>query len=154
CWRPPLNRETPMTTHDIRAADQRTRNRRLKIAFERCTPEAIEEGGAAERGWIGEEGISMDPDEFDLEEGPAAVVWAAQCPHAAGAEPSASHGWHQGLWYTDRDAEQDPHTGEYTLQSYHPAGFTDEEQAQLVERVRELNREQIQKMRRGRRQGL
>lgn len=143
-----------MTTHDIRTADEPTRNRRIKIAFERYTPESIEKGDAAERGWIDEEGISMEPDEFDIGDGLTAVELAAQFLHDRGVEPSSSHGWHPGLWYTDRDAEQDPHTGEYTLQSYHPAGFTDEEQAQLVERVRELNREQIQKMRRGRRQGL
>lgn len=43
--------------------------RKILISYEIYTPESIENGDAAERGWENEDGVSMEPDEYDIEEG-------------------------------------------------------------------------------------
>lgn len=106
--------------------------KRIRISFETVTPESAEQGDAAERGWIDEEGESMDPDADDRAEGLTAVDKAADFLDDQGVSPSASH-FHPGLWYTTTDPDTDLRTGETEYRSYHLVGFTTEEQQEIFD---------------------
>jgi hypothetical protein len=123
--------------------------RRLRVSFERFTHDSVEAGDAEERGWIDEEGISFEPDEFDVEDGLDAVTLAARFLHEKGVEPSTSHGWSPGMWYTQYKAEEDIRTGEYENHSFHPAGFSDGEAMELAAAVHRMHEEARKRQSRG-----
>src|SRR5690554_3419045 len=99
----------PITAMSIRNAAEKLSpdetERRLRISYEKFTPESLDSGGPAEKGWEDERGLSMEPDRIDKEEGLTAVDLAARYLHERLVEPSSSSGWNPGLWYTQYKAE-------------------------------------------------
>lgn len=134
--------DPPMAIRD--AVEQATTSPRLRISFSRYTYESIAAGEAAESGWLDEQGIVFEPDVLDIQDGLTAVDLAARYLADRLVEPSVSQGWVPGMWYTQHRAEEDFTTGEYVDYHYHPAGFTDEEQALLAEQVRRLIQQRLQ----------
>jgi len=109
--------------------------RRIRISYSTYTEESIEAGDAADHGWIDEEGVEMDPDEWDLEEGTTAAQKAAKFINDAGAYHASSSHFHPGIWYTDDPQVTDYGTGETEERSYHLSGFTPEEEQFIFNEV-------------------
>jgi hypothetical protein len=93
-----------------------------------------EDGDEAEydQGWEDEDGESMLPDEYDIEEGITAVDKAAEFLKRKRytTEPSSGQ-FHVGLWYSTPDPDQNYSTGENTYYSCFLNGFTPEEEYEI-----------------------
>ena len=109
--------------------------RRIATTYDVVTPESAEAGDYAERGWDDEEGESMEPDEYDLEEKLSAVDKAARWLLDRGALEASSSHYHSGIWYTQSDPEIDYATGAERRQSYHLKGFSEEEERMIHGKV-------------------
>lgn len=101
--------------------------RRIKITYDIVTEESAKEGDFAANGWIDEEGETIQPDAYDLEEheGELAAVVALSVnviTKRGSIEASSSH-WHNGLWYSEIDSEM----GE-PRHAYHLDGFSEQEE--------------------------
>ena len=89
-----------------------TRNRRIRQTYETFTPKSVEQGEAAESGWIDQEGVLLAPDEWDLDEEDgdeigAVINLAVQEITSQGfVEPSSSQ-YHRGVWYSTIDDDLD-----------------------------------------------
>lgn len=116
-------------------------NKHIKISYQVVDEEGAEHGDFKETGWEDEEGVSMEPDEFDKEEGKTAVDNAVEFLLDKGAtESSSSH--HTGggtVWYTS-ESEPNYETGEHTSYSYHLYGFSDEEEKEIFDRISKQTR--------------
>lgn len=110
------------------------RDRRILVTYEIITPESAEEGDAAERGWVDDEGSSMEPDEYDLEEGITAVDNAVKFLCHDGATEASSYPFSVGTWYTT-EGDPDYRTGETEYHSYHLKDFTPEEERVIYDGV-------------------
>jgi hypothetical protein len=111
--------------------------RTIDVAYEIVTPESAEYGDAEDRGWE-EQNISMEPDRYDKEDGISAVDKAADfiIPHGP-VEPSSSE-FHQGIWYTTIDPEQDRayfEQGESKTYSFHLNNFSVDEEKGIYKKV-------------------
>lgn len=111
---------------------------RLRVSYARYTPESLEHGEAEERGWIDEEGVLMEPDEFDIEDGLTATDLAASYLYEIGATEPSSSVWHPGLWYTAHKAEEDYRGGSYEDHSYHPVGFSEDQEREIFEKLQQM----------------
>lgn len=108
---------------------------KICITYEIITPESAENGEAAERGWENKDGVSMQPDEFDLDDGVTAVDLAVKFLTKEFAnEPSSSH-FHNGVWYTAYGS-QNYRDGSYTNRGYHLVGFTPEQEEQIFNKMK------------------
>lgn len=109
----------------------------IRTSYEIITYESAEDGDAEERGWIDEEGESMEPDQYDLEEGltavDIAVAFLQRNIGAEGMEASSSGPLSLNDWWTSYKYNEDYATGAIENRSYHPVGFT-------VEEINEINR--------------
>ena len=112
----------------------------ITTTYQTVTPESAEEGDFEDQGWEDEEGESMLPDKWDIEEGLTAVDKAVEflTNSRYTTEPSSSQ-FHQGVWYSTPDADQNYTTGEDTYYSCHLNGFTEEEEAEIYKRVTQKN---------------
>jgi hypothetical protein len=106
----------------------------IKETFTLYTPESVEAGDAADRGWIDEEGVDMTPDEYDREEGLTAVDKAVKHLRNEGATQASSTSFHKGIWYCSMH-EQDFRTGEQEERCFHLDGFSPEEERAIFEQV-------------------
>ncbi len=97
-------------------------NRRIKISYSVITPESAENGEAAESGWEDEEGVSMEPDEYDLAAGITAVDLAVEYLFANMASNQSSSIFSLGAWYTSTD--EDYSTGWTTEKNFHLEDFS------------------------------
>lgn len=95
--------------------------------------------GDEDCGWINEEGVCADPDQYDLEEYGdelSAVVHCAldtipECVVASNY-PACCPGH---TWYTDADGDINYATGEVSYNSYHLEGFSKEEELAIYSRL-------------------
>lgn len=87
-----------------------------------------------ENDWEDEEGESMIPDEYDIEEGITAVDKAVDFlkNKKYTTEPS-SNMFHVGISYDTPDPDRNYHTGEETYYTCHLNGFTPEEEFEIWE---------------------
>lgn len=111
------------------------RSPRIRISCYSLTP-GPEDGdeGEEEHGWFNEEGVSMEPDEFDQEEGHTCADLAIKYLNSEGAiHPSSSH-FHDGIWYSD-GGNTNVYTGEVTTKHYHLVDFDGEEQKKIFYEV-------------------
>lgn len=104
----------------------------IDITFSRTTPESAEAGDFSETGYE-DEGISLEPDEYDREEGLTPVDLAVKFLKNEGAtQPSSSH-FHKGIWYsTDWDVVS-YRTGEEEERSFHLKGFSEREEHEVFD---------------------
>lgn len=111
--------------------------RTLDVAYEIVTPESAEQGDYAETGWE-ERGVSMEPDEFDVEDEITAVDKVVDyISEYGGVEPSASQ-FHPGVWYTTIDSEQGSaffEQGEEKRYSFHLKNFSEGEERKVYDRL-------------------
>lgn len=103
-------------------------NPRITITYEIVTPESAEHGDAEERGWIDEEGVDMTPDQYDLEDGETAASKAVEFLQNEGASEPSSSAFHDGVWYSTPDGNQDYRTGATEYRSFHLNDFTPEDE--------------------------
>jgi hypothetical protein len=102
------------------------KNRRIRISYSITTPESAEQGDYAEHGWEDEEGVSMEPDEFDRDDGKTALELTLEFFNKKGISEASSSHFHEGIWYTSQ--EHDYHTGEDKEYNYHLVNFSPEEE--------------------------
>jgi len=107
--------------------------RRIRSSYTVYTEDSIAAGDAEERGWDNEEGVGMDPDKYDLEDGVTAAQKATKFLNDKGAIYASSSHFHPGIWYSDHNNEWQG--GEITEHDYHLAGFTPEEEQEIFNEV-------------------
>ena len=109
-------------------------DRRIRTTYEVWSPEAVEAGDTDDRGWLDEEGESMEPDEWDREEGVTAAKKAAKWLNDHGAIRCSSSQFHPGIWSSNGGTE-DYRTGDREEHSFHLSGFTEEEEREIWDEV-------------------
>jgi hypothetical protein len=113
--------------------------RRIRITFQTVSEESAENGDFEETGWINEEGETVEPDDYDVDEHgseSAAVVALAVKIIGRGCEASDYPTCHPGhTWYTDCDGDTDYSDGSVTTQSYHLDGFSEEEELAIYAEI-------------------
>jgi len=108
------------------AASIPDRRPRITISYSIVTPESAANGDTADNGWENEEGVSMEPDEFDREDELTVAHLAAKFLRDKGANEASSSHFHTGIWYTSR--EEDHTSSDSTEYNYHLKDFTPEEE--------------------------
>lgn len=108
----------------------------IKITYETITPESAEEGDVADSGWIDEEGVDMEPDEIDLDEGLDVIDKTVEFLRDHNAEPSEMGRGAAPRWWTAYEVDVDYATGEVENHSFHLHGYSDEERAEVYLEVR------------------
>ena len=109
----------------------------IRISYTRITPGDSDDPDDYEEdhGWIDEDGVEFEPDEYDIEEGmtpsESIVEQAAKfLKDEYAVNPSSAPGFHPGIWYSTEYETIDYGTGEQEERSFHLKGFTpDQEQA-------------------------
>jgi len=108
----------------------------ITITYEVWTPEDAEIGDTDVRGWIDEEGESMEPDAEERSEGVSAVDKAVEWlkyhyayEGSEGGRDAASR------WWTNYDHDTDYRTGAVEQRSYHLEGFSEIEKRQIQLRM-------------------
>lgn len=110
-------------------------DKKIRTTFQTVTPESAENGDFSEQGWEDQEGVSMVPDEYDVEDGITAVNKAVDFLFdKGGTEPSSSQ-FSPNTWYSTPDADHDYSTGEDTYYSFHLVGFTPEEEKEIFDTI-------------------
>jgi hypothetical protein len=114
-----------------------TQDKIITTTYQIVTPESAEQGDYAEQGWKDEEGESMTPDEYDMEDGVTAIDKAVEfLKHNGANEPSSSPTITIGnTWYSTSSPDIDYTTGAETYYSYHLKGFTPEEEQEIYKRI-------------------
>ena len=104
-------------------------NKVITTTYHIVTPESAEVGDFEEQGYYDEDGESMVPDEFDIEEGITVVDKSIDFlkNKRYTTEPS-SNIFHKCISYSTPDPEKNYITGEDTYYSCHLDGFTEEEE--------------------------
>lgn len=105
------------------------KNKYITTSYSKITPdEEYINIKDEENGWVDEEGESMLPDEYDIEEGVTVIDNAYKFLKKNYAiEASSSGVWSSGVWYYT-DADTDFLTGSETTYSFHLNGFTEQEE--------------------------
>jgi hypothetical protein len=109
---------------------------RITTAYERWTPEDVEAGDTDDRGWVDEDGVSMEPDEYDLEEGLTPVDLAVKFLQSEYVVSASSYPWSKGTWYESSD--EDPYSGEREYKHYFLEDFTPAEEREVYAELKRL----------------
>jgi len=107
------------------------RHPRITITFSQITPESAEQGDHSDSGWIDEEGVPMEPDNFDYEEGLGVADLAAKYLQREGATEASASFFHPGVWYSTGYQTIDYGTGTEEERNYHLKDFTEDEERQV-----------------------
>jgi hypothetical protein len=107
-------------------------NPRIRVSYDIVTPESAEEGDVAERGWIDEEGMEVDP--WDEDE--TYVDEAVRMLEDEGVLEASSSEFHPGVWYSNNEYGHDYATGARESRYYHLDGFTVEEEAAIFRKLK------------------
>lgn len=102
---------------------------RIAISFYTITPESAARCEYAEQKWENKDGVSMEPDRNDEEDGLTAADLAARFLYNHGANCEDS-GWHPGVCY-ESGPDQDYRSGSEKFWTYHLVGFSDVEEEQV-----------------------
>lgn len=107
------------------------RQKTIEVYYEIWSPEDVEIGDTDNRGHEGD--FDVTPDQYDREDGVTAVDKAVKFirDSAGYVEASSYPHAHKGVWYSSSDYDYDYRTGERKETSYHPKGFTLEEQREI-----------------------
>lgn len=125
-----------------RASEDDREPPRIRISYSRVVwvdPEDPD-GYEDEHGWIDEEGVEFEPDEYDIEEGmtPSESIVEQAAKFLKGeyaTNPSSAPGFHPGIWYSTEYEVIDYGTGEEEERSFHLEGFTPEEEKAIWQEV-------------------
>lgn len=113
---------------------------RIVTTFCKTTPESVEQGDYSESGYEDEEGVIMEPDEIEKEDGITVADKAVDWLRDKGATEASSSDFHVGLWYSTDWHDTDYRTGEQTEYSYHLKGFTEQEEREVYDLMRRQRR--------------
>jgi len=121
-------------------------NKIITTSYQTTTPESLEDGDYAGQGWEDEEGESMLPDEYDIEDGITAIDKAVEYlkNKKYTTEPSSSD-FHTGIWYSTPDPDHNYSTGENTYYSCHLNGFTPDEEFDIWKKMTNWEEKQLRK---------
>lgn len=81
-----------------------------------------------------DEGHPMQPDAEEMLEGITPVALAVKFLQGHYASSASASFFHPGVWY-ETEPSTDYHTGEISRNSFHLAGFTDEEERQVYQAI-------------------
>lgn len=112
--------------------------RLIRISYEVITPESAELGEVAERGWIDEDGVVIEPDADDIADAGSeflAVVNAAVGVIGHYRQPSCYPFSPGFTWYSETTGDENYATGAVTYRSWHLSGFTPEEEQDIYNEV-------------------
>jgi hypothetical protein len=100
----------------------------ITTTFQRTTPESLETGDYSDQGWEDDDGESMIPDEYDLEDNITAVDKAVEfLKYKKYTTEPSSNRFHVGISYSSTDADITNYsTGEETYYTCRLNGFTPE----------------------------
>ncbi len=110
--------------------------RLIRTTFSRTTPGEEGEEPDEEHGWIDEDGVDMEPDDVDREEGLSAVDKAVKFLKKEGVMEASSTAFHPGVWYSTEWSVTDYGTGEEEERSYHLNGFTPAEERNIYRELK------------------
>ena len=110
----------------------------IQTTYETITEESAKNGDFADCGWEDQEGISMMPDKYDIEEGINTIDLAVKYLKENGPMEASANFFHQGIWYIHY-SEMDVHSGEYKNLSYHLKGFSELEEKAIFEKMNKRN---------------
>ena len=111
----------------------------VKITYQTWNGDSTENGDFSDSGWVDEQGVSMEPDDYDSDEGITVIEKTVQFLADKGASEPSSSAFHSGIWYSD-NPEMDQHSGEYEQRGYHLYGYApDEEEKIFYEITKKLN---------------
>jgi len=100
------------------------------------TYDIIKDGYFVESGWDNEDGVDMTPDKFDVEDGLSKIdVTVGFLMGKFICYASSSH-FHKGIYYSDRQ-EACYETGQTKKRSYHLKDFTEDEELEIYNKVKE-----------------
>jgi len=110
---------------------------RITITYARTTPESVEDGDFSESGWEDEEGVDMEPDEWDREDGLTAVDKAVKFLKNEGAGEASSSAFGTGVWYSTEWSTLDYSTGEAEERNFHLEDFSPEQEKEIWDKMHE-----------------
>ncbi len=113
--------------------------RRIRISYQVVTEDSAENGDYADSGWENEEGVCIEPDDYDVDEHgseSAAAVALAVKTIGNGCEASDYPRCCPGhTWYTECDGDTDYSDGSVTTQSFHLDGFSAQEEWAIYSKI-------------------
>jgi hypothetical protein len=109
----------------------------IRITYDIRTPESAEHGDYAESGWVDEVGESMEPDEYEQDEGISVIDKTVEYlqDHSA-IEPSEAGRGASPRWWTDYEYDEDFRTGRSESRSYHLTGYSETERQNIYRMMR------------------
>lgn len=118
----------------------------ITTTYQIVTPESAEDGDYADQGWEDEEGESMLPDEYDIEEGITAVDKAVEYLKNKRyvSEPSSSD-FQKGVSYSTTSPDIDYSKNEETYYTCHLNGFTPDEEFEIWKKMTNWEEKQLRK---------
>jgi hypothetical protein len=116
----------------------------ITTTYYTVTPESAENGDFDDQGWDDEDGVSMIPDEYDIEDNITAVDKAVEFlkNDKYTTKPSSSQ-FYVGLSYSTPDPDRDYSTGEETYYTCHLNGFTPEEEYEIWKIMTDWEKKQL-----------
>jgi len=108
---------------------------RITITYEIWDDSSLEAGDTDNKGWIDDEGVSMKPDQYDIEDGKTSIELAIDFLKENGALEASSSHFHTGVWYTNDKYNENFRTGEVEQRSYHLKGFSSEEEEKIFNAI-------------------
>lgn len=123
-----------------------TNDKIITTTYQTVTPESAEDGDYADQGWEDEDGESMLPDEYDIEEGITAVDKAVEYlkNKRYTNEPSSSD-FHKGVSYSTTSPDIDYSKNEETYYTCHLNGFTPDEEFEIWKKMTNWEEKQLRK---------
>lgn len=108
----------------------------ITTTYYTITPESAENGDFEDQGWEDEEGESMIPDEYDIEDNITVVNKSVEFlkNKKYTTEPSSNQ-FYVGLSYSTPDPDINYSTGEETYYTCHLNGFTPEEEYEIWKKM-------------------
>ncbi len=131
---PTLMESIQTAFNTIYESEMQQQEPKIRISYETWDEDSVDAGETDDKGWENEEGVSMQPDQYDLEEGLTPVDLAVKFLTDNGPMEASSSHFNSGVWYTNY-GEQDMQNGSRTNRSFHLVGFTPEQEEEIFNRI-------------------
>ena len=131
---PTLMESIQTAFNTIYESEMQQQEPKIRISYETWDEDSVDVGETDDKGWENEEGVSMQPDQYDLEEGLTPVDLAVKFLTDNGPMEASSSHFNSGVWYTNY-GEQDMQDGSRTNRSFHLVGFTPEQEEKIFNRI-------------------
>lgn len=111
----------------------------FRITYQITTPESAEHGDYEDQGFISEDGVSMLPGKWNIEESLSAIDIAVSFLQANtgsnGLEYSSSGNAYLGGWWSSLKYNENYATGSIEDRGFHPYGFSEPELQEIMDRL-------------------